>query len=167
MPWSLKIGEQCIVDLSMSELSGFADDVQRPTHSEEEAPVSNLLPPNVKQFLAQSMAWTQSVVEECWDVFRDIIWTYGMDLELHPIQPPVPHDLVYFEKYGHPLLLGMFMLCGTLFRITGCRLTNEVLQHTTICTHRIPNAPTLVVPRQWKGSYCVERMGQGKSQYMG
>jgi hypothetical protein len=85
--------------------------VQKPTQSEEEAPISDLLPTNVKQFLAQSMAWTQSVVEECWDIFRNIIWTNGMDLELHPIRPPDPHDLIYFEKYGHPLLLGMFMLC--------------------------------------------------------
>jgi len=84
--------------------------VLRPTQSEEEAPGSDLLPPNVKQFLAQSMAWTQLMVEECWDIFRDIIWTNGMDLKLHPIRLPDPHDLVYFEKYGHPLLLGMFML---------------------------------------------------------
>jgi len=81
-----------------------------PAVSEDVAPESGLLPLHVTQFLAQSMDWTHLAVGNCWDIFCDIIWTNGVDLETHPIQLPDPQDLVSFEKYGHPLYLGLSML---------------------------------------------------------
>ena len=82
---------------------------QRPAHPEEVAPGSDLLPVNVTRFLAQSMNWTHLVVKKSWDILRDIIWTDGVNLEACLIQLPDPRDLLSFEKYGHPLSLGLFI----------------------------------------------------------
>jgi hypothetical protein len=109
--------EDCSDDLTVEELITFMRlasylrreilHAQRPAHPEEVAPKSDLLPPHVIQFLAQSMDWTHFVVKARWDILRDVIWTNGMDLETRPVQPPDPQDLTSFEKYGHPLYLGL------------------------------------------------------------
>ena len=113
----LKLLEDCSDDLTIEELITFMHlashlhheilYTQRPAHPEEVAPVSDLLPPHVMQFLVQSMDWTHFVVKARWDIFCKVIWTNGMDLETHLVQPPDPQDLTSFGKYGHPLSLGL------------------------------------------------------------
>jgi len=112
-----KSSDGLLEDLTMEQLTTFIRlashlrreilHAQRPAHPEEAAPESDLLPLHVTRFLAQSMDWTHSVVKMSWDILRNIIWTNGVDLETRPIQPPDPQDLISFEKYGHPLFLGL------------------------------------------------------------
>ena len=113
----LKLLENCSDDLTVEQLLIFMRlashlrreilHAQKPAHPEEVAPDSDSLPLHVTQFLMQSMHWTLLVVKSRWDTLRDDIWTNGMDLDARLIQLPDPQDLTFFEKYGHPLSLGL------------------------------------------------------------
>jgi hypothetical protein len=111
----LKLLEDCSDDLTVEELITFIRlashlhreilHAQRLSHPEEVAPKSDLLPLHVTQFLVQSMDWTHFMVKARWDILRNVIWTNGIDLKTHLVQPPDPQDLASFKKYGHPLSL--------------------------------------------------------------
>ena len=123
----LKLLEGCSDDLTVEQLITFMRlashlhceilHAQKPAHPEEVAPESDLLPLHVTRFLAQSMDWTHLMVKARWDILCNIIWTNGMNLKTRPVQPPDPQDLTSFEKYGHPLSLGLsiplFCFSGT------------------------------------------------------
>lgn len=115
---TLLTSEDLLEDLTLDQLITFIRlashlrreilHAQKPAHREEVAPESDSLPLNVTRFLAQSMDWTHLVVKKSWDILRETMWTNGADLDTHgQLEPPDPRDLISFEKYGHPLSLGL------------------------------------------------------------
>lgn len=78
----------------------------QPTSVSASKQAPEFLPPTIAEFLSQSLELSLEEVQQCWDVFGDIVWALPGVKEQEDIVERL------FEEHGHPLGVGELSSCG-------------------------------------------------------